>query len=100
LFELTVEFEDRARERAAANDQLASNADLHLCWPAGEPAADAIEMRRPVERFRRHGEGRVELVQMPAKSLLRPSALGDEIIAMVDQQLQLAKRLLVRARPT
>ena len=36
---------------------------------------------------------------MPAQPLLRPAALVDEIVAVVDQQLQLAKRLLVRPRP-
>src|SRR5215207_7669758 len=98
LLELTVELADRARERAAARDQLAGEAYLQLCWLAGEPAADAIKLRWPVECFRGHGEGAVELVQVPAQSLLRPAPLVDEIIAVVDQQLQLAKRLLVRAR--
>src|SRR5215207_3306310 len=81
LLVLTVELADRARERAAARDQLAGEAYLQLCWLAGEPAADAIKLRWPVECFRGHGEGAVELVQVPAQSLLRPAPLVDEIIA-------------------
>jgi hypothetical protein len=45
---------------------------------------------------RGNGEGRVELVQVPAQPLLRPAAFVDEIVAVIDQQLQLPKRLLVR----
>ena len=36
---------------------------------------------------------------MPAQPLLRPPPLVDEIVAVVDQQLQITKDLLVRARP-
>ena len=57
-------------------------------------------MRRAVERFRRDREGRVELVQVPTQPLLGPSALVDEIITMIDEQLQVAKRLLILARTT
>jgi hypothetical protein len=46
----------------------------------------------------RHDEGRVELVQMPTQPLLRPPALVDEILAVVDQQLEITKRPLIRAR--
>ena len=89
-----------AGERAAAHDQFPGDAHLRLCRPAGEPAADAIKMHRPIECFRGDGEGRVELMQMPTQPLLRPPPLVDEIIAMIDQQLQVTKRLLVRARAT
>jgi hypothetical protein len=55
-------------------------------------------MRRPVEGFRRNGEGRVELMKMPTQPLLRPPPLVDEIIPVVDQQLQVTKQPLVRTR--
>src|SRR4051812_33688318 len=100
LFEFAIELEDRAGERAATPDQVAGDTHLHVLLSSGEPAADAIEMCRTVESFRRHGEGRVELVQMPTQPLLRPPPLVDEIIAVIDQQLQLAKRLLIGPRAT
>lgn len=96
--ELAVELEDRAGQLAAMHDQFARDPHLHLRWPAGEPTADTIKMHRSVERFRGDEECWVELMQVPAQPLLRAAALVDEIIAMVDQQFQLSKRLLVRAR--
>src|SRR5204863_3593278 len=52
-----------------------------------------------VESPRRHDEGWVELMQMPTQPLLRPSALVDEILAMINEQLEITKRLLVGPRP-
>jgi hypothetical protein len=64
-----------------------------------KPASDALQVRWPVESPRRDDEGRVELVQqVPAQPLLRATTLVDEVFAMGDQQLQLADRLLIRAR--
>ena len=37
---------------------------------------------------------RVELVQVPAQPLLAATPLGDQVVTVVDQQLQLAQRLL------
>src|SRR5205809_1113335 len=37
---------------------------------------------------------------MPAQPLLRTPPLVDEVVSVVDKQLQIAKRLLIRARPT
>src|SRR5207253_1268225 len=71
LLEFAVELNDRAGERAAAHDQFPGDAHLYLRGPAGEPAADPIEMCRTVECFRGDREGRVELVQMPTQPLLR-----------------------------
>jgi hypothetical protein len=51
------------------------------------------------EHPQRHLEGRVELVQMPAQTLMRPPPLIDEIVAVIDEQLQLTKRLFVGPRP-
>src|SRR5204862_722172 len=91
LLQLAVELGDRAVERAAAVDEFACEPDLQLLLLAAEPARDAIELHRPVERFRRHREGRVELVQVPAQPLLCATALVDEIIAVIDEQLQITK---------
>jgi hypothetical protein len=44
-------------------------------------------------------EGRVERVQTPAQPLLPASALVDEIVAVIDQELRVAQDLLTRARP-
>src|SRR5437764_7761675 len=59
-----------------------------------EPAADALEVTRPVEPAQRHYQRRVELVQVPAQALLRPPPLVDETVAMVNEQLDLAMHLL------
>ncbi|HEY3461843.1 MAG TPA: hypothetical protein VGK62_00130 [Gaiellaceae bacterium] len=42
-----------------------------------------------VERAQRDSKSRIELVQVPAQPLLRPPPLVDEVVAMIDQQLQL-----------
>ena len=81
-------------------DELACEPHLQLLLPPGEPAADALEVRGAAEHPQRHDEGRVELEQVPAQPLLRPPALVDEVVAMVDQQLHLAVALLVGAGPT
>ena len=96
LFELTLEFRDCAGERAAAGNQFACHAHLDVLLAPCEPTSDALEVRRPVESSRRHDEGRIELMQVPAQPLLRPTALVDKIIAVIDQQLQITKRLLIR----
>ena len=96
---LAVELADRAGQRAATADQVACDAHLHLWCAAGEPAADAIEPDRPVERARGHAKGWIELVQMPAQPLLGTPAFVDEIVAVDDQQLQLPVALLARAGP-
>jgi hypothetical protein len=66
---------------------------------AREPAADALQVGRPAEHPQRHGEGRVKLMQVPTQPLLRAAPLVDEIIAVVDEQLQIAEDLLAWTRP-
>jgi hypothetical protein len=51
----------------------------------GEPTADAIQMQRPVETARGYDEGRIELVQVPTRPLLRPTALVNQIVAVINQ---------------
>ena len=51
-----------------------------------------------VERPERHRKCRVELVQVPAQPLLAAASLRDQVVAVVDEQLQLPQRLLAGAR--
>jgi hypothetical protein len=100
LLQLAIELDDRARERSAAADQLACDPHLDVLLAPHKPPADAIELCRPVEMTRGNGEGRIELMQVPAQTLLRAAAFVDEILTMVDKQLQLAERLLICTRST
>jgi hypothetical protein len=100
LLEFEVESGDRLVHRAAAGDELARDADLNRFGLAGEPAPDALEMRSPAEHPGGDCERRVELVEVPAQPLLHPPPFVDEIVAVVDQQLDVAVDLLVGTRPT
>jgi hypothetical protein len=99
LFELLVELADRAVELPDDRDEVAGDPHLQLLIAPREPAADAFELRGAVEPAQRDLVGRVELVQMPTQPLLGAAALVDEIVAVIDQQLQLAVDLFVRPRP-
>src|SRR5262245_20435898 len=48
---------------------------------------------------RRNGKGWLELVRVPTQPLLCPAPFVDKIVSVVDQQLQLPERMLVRPRP-
>src|SRR4029453_10205540 len=78
---------------AAAAGQGPRAPDQHALLAAGEPAAHALELDGAVERAGRDRERRVELVQVPAQPLLSAAPLVDEIVAVDDQQLQLAQAL-------
>jgi hypothetical protein len=99
LFQLAIELDNRARERTAAADQIARDSHPDVLLTPYKPTANAIELRRPIEMARGNGEGGIELMQVPTQTLLRTAALVDEIIAVVNQQLQLPKRLLIRPWP-
>lgn len=54
---------------------------------------------RPHGRARfRDGQLRVELVQVPAQPLLGAAVFVDEVVAVIDQELQLTQPLLTLAR--
>jgi hypothetical protein len=82
---------------------------LQLRLPACEPAPHTFQVRGAAEhpqRLRcaaehpqRHVEGRIELVQIPTQPLLRAATLVDEVVAVIDEQLQLPVDALVRAGP-
>ncbi len=63
---------------------------------AGELAVQPVEPDGAVECAGRGVQAWVELVQVPAQSLLAATSLVNEIVAVVDQQLQLAQRLFAR----
>lgn len=98
LFEFLVERADRAVQRAAMGDEFTCEPHLQLLVLAGKPTTNALEMGRASEHPERHLEGRIELVQMATQLLMHTAALVDDRVAMIDQQLQLPKRLLISAR--
>src|SRR5438477_1216761 len=99
LFELLVELLDCAVQGADRRDELARKPHLQLLLAPGEPASNTVQMGSAIEPPQWHLVGRVELVQMPAQPLLGPSAPIDEIVAMIDQQLDLPVDLLALPRP-
>ena len=78
--------------------EVAGDPHLGCLLAAGELAAEPVEPDGPVERAERHLQLRVELVQVPAQPLLAAAPLADEVVAVVDEQLQLSQRLLAGAR--
>ena len=99
LFELVVELADHPVQRPAAADELARQPRLHLSWLTVEPATHPLELGGPAELPQRDLEGRVERVQVPAQPLLTASPLVDQIVAVIDQQLQITQNLLAGAWP-
>jgi hypothetical protein len=98
LCELAFELEDRAGERAAAADQVARDPDQHGLLAASEPAAHTLKLCGAVERTGRDRERRIEFVEMPAQPLLSAAPFVDEVVAMHNQQLQLAQALFTGPR--
>src|SRR6185503_10181448 len=82
----------------AAVDELTREPHLQVLVLAGKPTRDAFEVRGAAKHPQRHLVGRVELKEMPTQTLLRASALIDEIVAVTDQQLDLPVDALVRTR--
>src|SRR5581483_7970997 len=66
---------------------------------AREQPCESVEPNGPVERTQRYRQVRVELVQVPAQPLLSPPPLIHQVVAVIDQQLQLVQHLLARPRP-
>ena len=96
--ELAVELADRAGQCPAAADEVACDPHLRRLLAPGELSPEPVEPDRAVERAQRHRKSRVELVQVPAQPLLTAAPLRHQIVAVVNQQLQLPQRLLARAR--
>jgi hypothetical protein len=95
---------DRARraspcQRAAAADELARDPRGDVLLEVCKPTTDAIELRGPVKRTGGNGKRRVELVQLPTQPLLARRRSSARSTAVSDEQLQHAKRVLVRPRP-
>src|SRR6266851_2544794 len=86
------------RVSPAAADEVAGDPHLRRLLAPGELAAEPVEPDRAVERPERHRERWVELVQVPAQPLLAAAPLCDQVVAVVDDQLQLPQCLLAGAR--
>jgi hypothetical protein len=98
LVEFAVEFSDRAGECTAAAQQVARDLDLGRLLAASQPPPESVEPDAAVERAERHLQRRVELVQVPAQPLLAAPTLSDLVVAVIDEQLQLAQQRLLRTR--
>lgn len=99
MFELTVALSDRPVEDPDGREELASEPHLQLLLAPREPASDPLEMRGAAEHPQRHLVGRIELVQMPTQPLLIAAALLDEVVAVIDQQLDLSIDAFIGPRP-
>ena len=90
---------DIAVEAAQVRDLLARDSDPGAGGELSQLPVDPVKRPRLVERFalERGLELGAELEQMPAQSVHRAGALGDEIVAVFDQQPDL-HRLLVQVR--
>lgn len=70
--------------------QLAADPHLHAGDVAGEPLGETAPDRLAVQGPGEGLELRVDFVQVPAQPRDDRGALGDEILAVVEQELQLA----------
>jgi len=69
--------------------ELARDPHLHPA-PAGQPLPDLPPPRAPHERRRRDRLEEPQLVQVPAKALVHAPPLGHQVLAVVDQEPELA----------
>jgi hypothetical protein len=93
--QLAVEVADRAAEAATASEELACDPRLERLRAAGELAAESFEPDRSIESTERHQEAGVEFVQVPAQPLLAATPFVDQVVAVIDQQLQLTQPSLL-----
>ena len=89
LLQLPLKLEHRACEAAAAGDEIARDPHLGRLLAAGKPPSKAVQPEPAVEPAERYVQPRLELVQVPAQALLAAAPLGDQVVAVIDQQLQL-----------
>jgi hypothetical protein len=93
LPQLVFERLDVAGERLQPAQEIAADAHLSGLLGALEPAAQLLETSfAALEPLRLLVEGGIEVVQVPAQAVLDPGALGDEVLAVVDEQRDLACR--------
>jgi hypothetical protein len=79
--------------RALARE-LARHPHPRLLVQPGEPPADALQPAQPVQRPGRDVQLRDQIVQVPAQSVLHARALADQVLAVVEQQLDLKRPLV------
>ena len=78
--------------RVSSRIRPTSSRAIRATVPAtpAEPLVERVQHDGPVEASRPGLVAGIELVEVPAQAVLRPRALGDEILAVVDQEPQLA----------
>jgi hypothetical protein len=97
LAELTVQLTDLVGEGLDGGDLSLADPDLDQgagVGGLGEPGGDATQAGAG-EPAGGVFQVRVQLVQMPAQPVDLPGPLGDQVLTMVDQQLDLPGRLVM-----
>jgi hypothetical protein len=95
---LTLELALAPRELDDPEDELTRDPRLHRLLPAAEAIAETIEPATAIETAGRQLKFGLELVQVPTQAVLRPRALADQVLAVVEQQPDLAPGTLQRGR--
>ena len=86
--DFALEVVDRRGQLTDAGDQLAGDpSDRARC--RGKIALEGSQDDPPVKAARGRLGARVEFVEMPAQSVLSARPLGDEVLAVVDQEAHL-----------
>jgi hypothetical protein len=94
--QLCLEPIDLAVKAAQTRDLVAGDPHARVGGQLAQPAVDAVEHPRPIERaaLERALELRAQLEQMPPQPIDRPGPLGDEIIAVIEQKADLHRPLV------
>jgi SAM-dependent methyltransferase/antitoxin (DNA-binding transcriptional repressor) of toxin-antitoxin stability system len=87
--DLALETVDALRGRADVAHQLAGQ-PRHRPRYLGEPPLEVVEHHAAVQAAGGRLRARHQLVKVPAQAVLGSGALADEVLAVVDQQAQLA----------
>ena len=90
--EFALEGTGGTRELVAATHKVAGDAHPDGLSQPGEAPSEGVEPLEAPEGARREvRELRVEVVQMPAQPVLQARRLGDEVLAVVEQELDLER---------
>ncbi|HET9457264.1 MAG TPA: hypothetical protein VFO78_07980 [Candidatus Limnocylindrales bacterium] len=86
--DLALQVVDRAGQLADPGDELAGD-PADRPGRRGEPILEAGQDDRSIEAAARRLAARVELVEVPAQAVLGPGPLGDEVLAVIDEEADL-----------
>lgn len=86
-----------AGQLSQTSDEVAGDPQAGVGLHAREATRGSVKPTQAIQRAGRDLIVRDEVVQVPAQAVLNPGALGDEILAMIEQQLGL-KRWAVQTR--